>query len=65
MLKFGHERRDWNAAKAAKAEILDKRVRSGRGPMTYGELGSKARASSFEPLQDTIFTKTPSGISSP
>ena len=50
-LKFGHERRHWDAAKAAVVAILGERVQSGRGPMTYGELAAKVKAISLEPHQ--------------
>ena len=54
-LKFGYERRDWDAAKAEVVAILGERVRSGRGPMTYGELASKVKAISLEPHQYATF----------
>ena len=54
-LKFGYERRDWDAAKAEVVAILGERVRSGREPMMYGELASKVKAISLEPHQYAMF----------
>lgn len=54
-LKFGYERRDWNAAKAEIVRILGDRVRGGRGPITYGELASKVKSISLEPHQYAMF----------
>ena len=54
-LKFGYERRDWDAAKAEIVVILGDRVRDGRGPMTYGELASKIKSVSLEPHQYAMF----------
>ena len=57
-LKFGYERRDWDAAKSEIVAILGERVRSGRGPMTYGELAGFAT-----PLSVTVFILYPgSGV---
>jgi hypothetical protein len=54
-LKFGYERRDWDAAKAEIVRILGDRVRGGRGPITYGELASKIKSISLEPHQYAMF----------
>jgi len=54
-LKFGYERRDWDAAKAEIVRILGDRVRGGRGPITYGELASKVKSIWLEPHQYAMF----------
>lgn len=48
-LKYGYELKDWQAAKDEIVAILRARIRSGRGPTTYGELCSTMKTIEIEP----------------